>query len=102
MNSKSRGSPGKEVKVAAENPAQERGTLKWIGGSQSDDWNNRIANDTVSALWVKNSDDKARDRQFSAAIAGLVGINPEDELEGMMAAQLIAAQVRLWSAIAAP
>jgi hypothetical protein len=91
MNSKSRGSPAKIVKVSAKSPAQDPDTLKRIGGSQSDDWNNRIANDTVSALWLTNSDDKARDRQFSAAIAGLVGIKPKDELEGMMAAQLIAA-----------
>ena len=32
-----------------------------------------------------------RERQFNAAIAGLIGIAPQDEIEGMIAAQLIAA-----------
>ena len=32
-----------------------------------------------------------RDKQYSAAVAALVGIGPKDELEGMMATQLIAA-----------
>jgi hypothetical protein len=91
MNSKSKGSAAKEVKVTAKDQAQEPSKLKEIGGSHSNDLNNCIANDTVNALWLTNSDDKARDRQFGAAIAGLVGIAPEDELEGMMAAQLIAA-----------
>jgi len=31
------------------------------------------------------------DRQYSATVAALIGIGPKDELEGMMAAQLIAA-----------
>ena len=32
-----------------------------------------------------------RARQYNAAIAGLIGIAPQDEIEGMIAAQLIAA-----------
>jgi len=31
-----------------------------------------------------------RQRQYNAAIAGLIGIAPQDEIEGMIAAQLIA------------
>src|SRR5262245_19616805 len=83
--------PKEPVVVQAKDPSQQPGELRRIGGSMSDDWNNRIANDTVSSLWLKNSDAATRDRQFAAAIAGLVGIHPRDELEGMMAAQLIAA-----------
>jgi hypothetical protein len=45
----------------------------------------------VQALWTKNSDKEERDRQLSATVAAMVGIGPKDELEGMMAAQLIAA-----------
>ena len=44
----------------------------------------------AQALWVK-SDKNERDRQLSAAVAALIGIAPKGELEGMMAAQLIAA-----------
>ena len=57
----------------------------------SDHWNNTLANQTAQALWLKNSDTQERDRQLSAAVAGLIGIGPKDELESMMAAQLIAA-----------
>jgi hypothetical protein len=45
----------------------------------------------MSALWLKHSDETTRDRQYSATVAGLAGIGPRDELEGMIAAQLIAA-----------
>jgi hypothetical protein len=78
------------VTLTAKDPALHEGKLKVIGGSKSDDWNNVIANETINTLWLKHSDDKGRTRQMEAAISGLVGINPKDELEGMMAAQLIA------------
>ena len=49
-----------------------------------------VANQTVNTLWVKHSDaDQAR-RQRHAAVDALIGIKPADELEGMIAAQLIA------------
>lgn len=77
--------------VLADDPDNRKGRLKTIGGSQSDHWNNTLANQAVQALWVKNSDDQERDRQLSATVAGLTGIGPKDELEGMMAVQLVAA-----------
>ena len=77
--------------VVANDPDDRKGVLKEIGGSQSDHWNNTLANQAAQALWVKNSDAETRDRQFGAAVAALLGIGPKDELEGMMAAQLIAA-----------
>jgi hypothetical protein len=45
----------------------------------------------VQALWVKNSSPEEHDKQLSATVAALMGIAPNDELQGMMAAQLIAA-----------
>ncbi len=77
--------------IAVDDPQDRKGTLKTIGGSQSDQWNNLLANQTVQALWLKNSDEAERSRQMSATVAGLAGIGPRDELEGMMAAQLLAA-----------
>jgi hypothetical protein len=77
--------------VVADDPDDQKGTLMKIGGSKSDRWNNTLANQAAQALWVKNSDAEERDRQLSATVAALVGIGPRDELEGMMAAQLIAA-----------
>jgi len=45
----------------------------------------------VQALWTRNSDANTRNQQLDATLAALVGIGPKDELEVMMAAQLIAA-----------
>ena len=77
--------------VVADDPDVCKGRLKNIGGSKSDHWNNILANQTIQALWVKNSSPEERDKQFSATVAALIGIGPKDELEGMMAAQLLAA-----------
>jgi hypothetical protein len=77
--------------VTVNDPARNTGKFRTLGGSQSDDWNKQIADDTVQAIWFKNSDEKTANQQTIAAIKGLIGIDPKDELEGMMAAQLIAA-----------
>jgi hypothetical protein len=90
VTTKPKPSTGKPVHIVAKHPSPEAGNLKAVGGSPSDDWNNRIANDAINTLWLKNLDEETKSRQVSAAIAGLVGIGPRDELEGMMAAQLIA------------
>src|ERR1700736_3145597 len=77
--------------VVANDPDDLKGTLKRIGGSQSDHWNNILVNQTIRTLWIKHSDKETQDQQCSATVAGLVGIGPKDELEGMIAAQLLAA-----------
>jgi hypothetical protein len=76
-------------KVVAIHPSRQPGTLKAIGGSMSDDWNNRLVNDVLSNVWLFE-DDKDRDRKRNAAVAALVGMQPTSELEGMLAAQLLA------------
>jgi hypothetical protein len=81
----------KPTTVVANHPDDQEGRLKNIGGSQSDSWNNTLANQTLQALWTKNSDNEERDRQMTATVAALASIRPRDELEGMIAAQLIAA-----------
>jgi hypothetical protein len=98
MNSKSSVDPRHESKPSEAfndgrrgRSRRSQGRLKSIGGSQSDHWNNILANQAVQTLWVKNSTPEERDTQLSATIAALMGIAPNDELEGMMAAQLIAA-----------
>lgn len=83
--------PGDEkVMKVVGNPEALEPTLKCIGGSQSDHWNNALANQALNTLWVAHSDDEIRDRQYSATAAALVGISPKDEIEGMIAAQLLA------------
>jgi hypothetical protein len=77
--------------VVANDPDDRKGRLRNIGGSQSDHWNNVLGNQAMQALWVKNSSPEERERQLTATLAALAGIAPKDELEGMMAAQLVAA-----------
>lgn len=86
-----KGAEQKAKSVIANDPDDRKGVLESIGGSRSDHWNNTLANQAVQALWIKNSDAETYDKQLSATVAALVGIGPRDELEGMMAAQLIAA-----------
>lgn len=76
--------------IVADDPAERRGVLKRIGGSKSDTWNNEIANQVVRSLNFLTADEGERDRLTRAAVAGLMGIEPRDEMEGMLAAQLIA------------
>jgi hypothetical protein len=71
----------------ADDPYDLKGVLKRLGGSQSDHWNKVLIDQTVQTLWPKHSD---QERQSRAALAGLIGIGPQDELEGMIAAQLVA------------
>ena len=76
--------------LVANDPDVCKGKLRDTGGSRSDVWNTIVADQTIEALW-KHSDPEMRDKQFEATVAALAGIGPKDELEGMMAAQLIAA-----------
>jgi hypothetical protein len=80
----------KPTVVEVHDPAKLPGRLKLIGGSMSDDWNNIIANQAVSALWLSNSDAEQVTKQRHAAVDALIGIAPRDEFEGMIAAQLVA------------
>jgi hypothetical protein len=81
----------KATTIVANDPDDLEGTLKRFGGSQSDHWNTLLANQAIQTLWLKHSDQETRDRQMSATVAAMGGIGPKDELEGMMAAQLLAA-----------
>jgi hypothetical protein len=72
-------------------PKDLQGQLKCIGGSASDHWNGILVNQATSSLCVAHSEEEERDRQRSATVVALIGIRPKDELEGMIAAQLLAA-----------
>src|SRR6516164_10861793 len=79
----------KRTIVVVNDPDDLKGALESIGGSQSDSWNNVVAAQALETLWLTNSHKEAQ--QYSATVAALVGIGPRDELEGMLAAQLLAA-----------
>jgi hypothetical protein len=72
-------------------PESFAGTLSNLGGSKSDHWNNILVGQTIQTLAIKHSDPGTRDRQYKATVSALIGIGPKDEIEGMIAAQLIAA-----------
>ncbi len=91
MTSKKATNAAEATTIVADDPDDRKGRLKSLGGSQSDRWNNVLANQAMQSLWVKNSSSEERDKQLSATVAALIGIAPKDELEGMMAAQLVAA-----------
>jgi hypothetical protein len=76
-----------ELLEAAERRAR---ALENICGSRSADWNNILGIQILDAL-PRHHDFHTRSKQVNAAFAGLVGIDPKDELEGMVVAQLIAA-----------
>jgi hypothetical protein len=83
--------PEAKPTIVIDDPYDLKGTLKHIGGSQSDTWNNVLGNQALNALWLENTDPETRDRRLLATIAALAGIAPKDEIEAMIAAQLIAA-----------
>jgi hypothetical protein len=91
MSGKKVAKEAKPQTVVANVPDDLKGNLKHVGGSRSDHWNNILGKQAIQSLWTKHSDEATLDKQYTATIAALVGIGPRDELEGMMAAQLIAA-----------
>ena len=86
--------------VVVQHPATLPGKDKDIGGSMSDDWNLVIGNHVFNSL-RPIADEEERNKAFTAAMQGLIGIAPRDELEGMIASQLIAATTLRWNVTAA-
>ena len=88
MNSKINGSV---TKTPTNQPVPEPvGRLAQLGGSPSDAWNLLLFSETLQTLWTKHSDENQREQQIEAVMAALAGIAPKDEIEAMVAAQLIA------------
>jgi hypothetical protein len=80
-----------EPEVEVHDLSQRKGRLKLIGGSMNDAWNNLVANQAIQSLWAfKDTDAETKKRQRLATISALAGIRPQEELEGMLGAQLIA------------
>jgi hypothetical protein len=71
-------------------PGSGAGCLKPLGGSMNDDFNNVLTNQVGNSLWLAHSDSTGRDKLLQAAMAAMVGLGPRDEIEGMLAAQMVA------------
>ena len=61
--------------VANDQEDRRKGAYRFIGGSQSDDWNMRVAEQAVAALWITNSGSDF-DRQMNATLAAWTGSAP--------------------------
>jgi hypothetical protein len=70
----------------------EPDTLRAIGGSRSDRFNNMLIKAAIETGWFPaGQSEEHRDRQFFAAVTGLHAFKPADEIEAMIAAQAMAA-----------
>jgi hypothetical protein len=72
------------------NPDDQKGQLKRAAGSHCDGWNEMVINQAINALYTKGLSAEQKAEWYNSTLGALVGIGPKDELEGMMAAQLIA------------
>jgi hypothetical protein len=72
-------------------PHEWEGKLKAMDGSMNDDFNRFLSAQVASAMWPATSSVETYALQCAASGATLIGIGPKDELEGMLAAQMIAA-----------
>lgn len=90
MNKKRSNPRSEKALMFVGNPEALTPTMKQLGGSQSDDWTLVLVNQAIHTLW-RAPDKGFQERQERATAAALVGISPKDEIEGMIAAQLLAA-----------
>jgi hypothetical protein len=80
--------PSRTVEVVIPRPTKPE--FKQLGGSDSDHFNQLLADQTLNTLWVARADEEQRDRQYLAATAAMIGAKPQNELEGMLIGQMIA------------
>lgn len=68
-----------------------KGELKKLGGSQADVWNLRLANLVTGSLPVDKSDRDSAKAAATAVCHAIVDFAPADPIEGILIAQLMAA-----------
>jgi hypothetical protein len=65
--------------------------LKHLGGSIHDEWNQALCNQVLNAAkYPQNATPEDKAKLYFSHLAFLTGVNPQDVIEGMMAAQLFA------------
>jgi hypothetical protein len=80
---------GIKLKLDSNRP---EGNLKPLGGSKADEWNNRLNDLTVNALPIAHSKNTETITEAAFAVSyGTMDISPADPIEGMLIAQLMAA-----------
>ena len=74
----------KENLNVVEQPITE-GKLRFLGGSKFDAFNDLVLNDLVKSLWLPAGIKPERKQEImQGAIAGAMGIKPQDEIEGLL------------------
>jgi len=73
-------------------PNSSKGDFKLLGGGQADEWNRRINDLTINALPIAPSNNRERATEVALAVSyGAMEIAPADPIEGILIAQLMAA-----------
>ena len=67
-----------------------KAAMKAVGGSRIDEFNHIVSDQALASSWLQNSDKETRNQQDKTVLAAMIGIRPTDEIEGMLAAQMIA------------
>jgi hypothetical protein len=81
----------KPKEVTVELDPKQKGDFKKLGGSQADDWNMRLANLVTSALPIDQSGSEQCVKASKAVYHAMIDVAPADPIEGMLIAQLMAA-----------
>lgn len=68
----------------------ERQIARAMGGSLVDDFNAAVATQALRSLWLAHSTKEDIPKHQTTVIAAMVGIAPKNEIEGMLAAQMVA------------
>src|SRR5215207_9835633 len=85
-----RAQPGPQT-VEGSCPEKNQESLKRIGGSNNDSFNMVLFDQALRSNWTAHADDeRARSDLFACTVMALASVKPHDELEGMLAAQLVA------------
>lgn len=80
------------VQKLDERPSRKAGKFRHIGGSQDDVFNMELYRQAMNTAWLPEGIDRERqDRRFGAIAGAMSGVHPKDEVEGMLAAQMVAA-----------
>jgi hypothetical protein len=69
--------------------SSQPGELKAIGGSRDDQWNMLMLNQAREASWRHTIDRTALEKSAQHIASPMEGIAPRDEIEGMLAAQMV-------------
>jgi len=85
------GSLSKKPNVTIAIDAVPNGKWKTLGGSNRNQWNDRLSTLVTRALPVDQKNVEAVSHAGSAAAAGIVDMNPADPIEGVLISQIVVA-----------